>query len=481
MGKDNRRNNPALVHYTLFNGKSAYISVATFESDLRRLAQSSGKSVIDAYTMKSNFFCTVPTKRLADMLEKMNNPGPVMLKNNLEQDPEDSLALAIGTEAPTNNDFPKVLENFMHSVVHRQTRLNSKGWLSTSVDVAIQSVISSMFESGVLNTHDKIGIMTPTSPSIMSLAEIYGLTPVYINEDELDAEDPTYDHSILSERGIKIMIMENPNSFTGELLDDPSLFVNLVENNLDILFIVVSTLAPFITKDHKDFGILPSDRVISVFSMSEYLGTPGLNTTLVTMTADNHIVDRKVSINCTSEHCPPVIGFLSRVRKDAESRCDRVSTIQRLITTIGAEYSLKDQSYIETVRTILFTRNEIFREALHGVPRPAKDSHSCYVSTFNALELAYELTNDRSQQARLKQSGNSGSIEFARVIAQRYGILIAPGPVFGGNIWDFRIVLANVDDDELTKIADAIEETIRNWTVTTRVKTRRRQRNRILV
>jgi len=59
--------------------------------------------------------------------------------------------------------------------------------------------------------------------------------------------------------------------------------------------------------------------------------------------------------------------------------------------------------------------------------------------------------------------------------------LIAPGPVFGGNIWDFRIVLANVDDDELTKIADAIEETIRNWTVTTRVKTRRRQRNRILV
>ena len=481
MGKDNRRNNPALVHYALFNGKSVYTSVAAFETELRRLAQTSGKSIIDAYTMRSNFFCTVPTKRLADTLEKVNDTGAVMLKNNLQLDSDESLALAIGTEVPTNDDFPKVLENFMHSVVHRHPRLSSRGWLTTSADVAVQSVISTMFESGVLNTHDKMGIMTPTSPSILSLAEVYGLTPVHINEDELDAEDPTYDHSILSEHGLKLMIIENPNSFTGELLDDPTLFVNLVENNLDILFIVISTLAPFITKEHKDFGILPSDRVISIFSMSDYLGTPGLNTTLVTMTADNHVIDRKVSVDCTSEYCPPVIGFLSRVRKDAESRCDRVSTIQKLITTIGAEYSLKDQSYIETARTMLFARNEIFREALHGVPRPVKDSHSCYVVTFNALELAYELTHDRSQQARLKQSGNSGSIEFSRVIAQKYGILIAPGPVFGGNIWDFRIVLANVDGDELTKIADAVEETIRNWTVTTRVKSRRRQRNRILV
>tara|TARA_B100001093_G_C26792867_1_gene999792 strand:- start:573 stop:1589 length:1017 start_codon:yes stop_codon:yes gene_type:complete len=338
-----------------------------------------------------------------------------------------------------------------------------------------------MFEVGMLSNNDKIGIMTPTRPSLLTLPDVYGLIPVYINEDELDIEDPTYDHSILDENGIKVMILENPNSFTGELLDDPTLFLNLVENNLDILFIVISTLAPFITKDHKDFGILPSERVVSIFSMSDYLGTPGLNTSLITMTADNHIADRRMSSNCSSDHCPPVLGFLSRVRKDAESRCDRVSTIQKLITTIGAEYSLNDQSYVEAARSMLFARNEVFREALHGVPRPVKDSHSCYVSTFNALELAYELTNDRSQQARLKQSGNSGSLEFSRVIAQKYGILIAPGPVFGGNIWDFRIVLANVDDDELTRIAEAVEETIRNWTVTTRVKSRRRQRNRILV
>ena len=481
MGKDNRRNNPALVHYTLFNGKSAYISVKTFENDLRKLAQSSGKSVIDAYTMTSNFFCSEPSKRLADILEKINNPGPIMLKSSIDSDPENYIALAVGAETPTNEDFPKVLENFMHSVVHRHQRLSSKGWLSTSTDVAIQSVISTMFESGLLSSHDKIGIMTPIRPSILNLPEIYGLIPVYINEDELDEEDPTYDHSILSEHGIKLMIIENPNSFTGELLDDPSLFVKLMENNPDITFVVVSTLAPFITKDHKDFGILPSDRVVSIFSMSEYLGTPGLNTTLVTMASDNHTLDRKVSVDCNSEYCPPVTGFMSRVRQDAESRCDKVSTIQRLITSIGAQCNLKDSSYIDTVRSLLFARNEIFREALHGVPRPVKDSHSCFVATFNALELAFELTNDRSQQARLKQSGISGSIEFSRVIAQKYGIMIAPGPVFGGSIWDFRIVLANVDDDELNKIAVAVEETIRGWTVSTRVKTRRRQRNRILV
>ena len=221
MGKDNRRNNPALVHYTLFNGKSAYISVKAFENDLRKLAQSSGKSVIDAYTMTSNFFCYEPSKRLADILEKINNPGPFMLKSSIDSDPENYIALAVGSETPTNEDFPKVLENFMHSVVHRHQRLSSKGWLSTSTDVAIQSVISSMFESGLLSSHDKIGIMTPIRPSILNLPEIYGLSPVYINEDELDEEDPTYDHSILSEYGIKLMIIENPNSFTGELLDDP--------------------------------------------------------------------------------------------------------------------------------------------------------------------------------------------------------------------------------------------------------------------
>ena len=481
MGKDNRRNNPALVHYSLFNGKSAYSNVAAFEGELQRLAQSSGKAIIDAYTLKSNFFYPAPSRKLADTLDALKEGGPVVFKNKLERNSDDSLALATGVDPPTNNDFPKALENFMHSIVHRHPRMNSKGWLSTSVDVAIQSVISSMFESGVLNTNDKLGIMTPTSPAILGLAEIYGLIPVPINEDELDIEDPTYDHSILSERGIKLMIIENPNSFTGELLDDPSLFVNLLQNNLDILFIVVSTLAPFITKDHKDFGILPSDRVISVFSMSDYLGTPGLNTTLVTMTADNHVIDRKTSDDCTAEHCPPVVGFLSRVRKDADSRCDRVSTIQRLLTTIAAEYSLADQTYIDAARSLLFARNEIFREALRGIPRPVKDSHSCYVTTFNALELAYELTNDRSQQARLKQGGTMGSIEFARVVAQRYGILLAPGPVFGGNIWDFRIVLANLDDEELATIADAIEETIRTWTVSTRIKTRRRRRSRILV
>ena len=481
MVRENRRNNPALVHYTLFNGKSAYISVEIFEKDLHRLAQSSGKSVIDAYTLKSNFFCTVPSRKIAATLDKIDNSSSVMLKSSLEQSADHYLELAVGTDTSNNDDFPKVLENFMHSIVHRHPRLNSKGWLSTSVDVAVQSVLSSMFEVGMLSNNDKIGIMTPTRPSLLTLPDVYGLIPVYINEDELDIEDPTYDHSILDENGIKVMILENPNSFTGELLDDPTLFLNLVENNLDILFIVISTLAPFITKDHKDFGILPSERVVSIFSMSDYLGTPGLNTSLITMTADNHIADRRMSSNCSSDHCPPVLGFLSRVRKDAESRCDRVSTIQKLITTIGAEYSLNDQSYVEAARSMLFARNEVFREALHGVPRPVKDSHSCYVSTFNALELAYELTNDRSQQARLKQSGNSGSLEFSRVIAQKYGILIAPGPVFGGNIWDFRIVLANVDDDELTRIAEAVEETIRNWTVTTRVKSRRRQRNRILV
>lgn len=376
--------------------------------------------------------------------------------------------LAAGTELPGMKMKPDDFDTFA----------------TEGAAAGILYVFNTLRNNSLLKKGDNIAIITPIFSPYLEMPVLtdpggYGLNIIRLKGDPSDGFSlPDTEIEKLKDKSIKALFMVNPENPGAYSLSKKNIvkigdIVNTERK--DLIVLSDNVYAPFAPKYYSFMMSCPRN-TIEVFSLSKFFGTTGWRLGLVMIAKDNRInemikklpkrdKDRLHDRYSIASMTPNDIPFMERLvldsRQVAEGHVGGLSTPQQTLIGLFLFYYMNDKKhrYITEIQTELKRRMVSLYSSLKTSP------HITPLATdyYNLMHIPEVTENLFGKKARDYLEKNYEYMEFLFHLAKYYHIILLPGEGFGADEWRVRVSLANLENDDYTKISIGINQCIKDF------------------
>ena len=449
---------------------------------------------------------------IADRFEKFikknsSYPGAQLLKNIIDYgiitkgfDPDDWVhELAdgiIGDNYPQPDRMLTHVEKVVHDYLIQELCYNTssagefKIFAVEGATAGMCYIFDTLIANNILSIGDKVALMAPIFTPYL---EIPHLPRYNFDVVELLAEEKTSDGTHtwqypdsqiekLRDPSIKALFVVNPSNPPSVAMrpETIKLIKSIVkEDNPSLMIISDDVYGTFVDNFRSLVADLPYNS-IGVYSFSKYFGVTGWRLGTIALYEDNVFdkllrelpEDKKERARrryCALSINPEEIPFINRIvadsRQVALNHTAGLSTPQQIQMAFFSVFALldKENKYKQLTKDICHRRQRLLFDGL-GLDLRKDPYDASYYTQFDLLEWACHYYGDEFSKY-LQENYKPVDILFR--LAQKSSIVLLSGSGFHGPEWSIRISLANLDDENYSKIGKELhkilEESVAAW------------------
>ncbi|MCC8034636.1 MAG: bifunctional aspartate transaminase/aspartate 4-decarboxylase [Rikenellaceae bacterium] len=446
--------------------------------------------------------------RLRDFLEKNSDmEGAGLLREVFEYGikthgfAEDDWALEL-TEGVMGDQYPvpvrmlKCCEQVVHDYIVKEM-CDGKPSVGGRWDLfateggtaAMCYLFDSLKQNGLLKTGDKIAIGVPIFTPYLEIPvlDTYGFNVTYIHgngRDENGSYNLQYTDSELDKLGdpsVKAFFIVNPSNPTSVMISQESrrYLVNVVkEKNPNLMILTDDVYGTFVPGFQSLMNDLPAN-TLCVYSFSKYFGATGWRLGVIALYEDN-IYDKmlaelpeqekkrqaKLYESLTLE--PQKLKFIDRLVADSRdvalNHTAGLSTPQQIQMMLFAGFALLDREnrYKQASIELLRHRYQLLWDGLK-IKVISDPNRASYYSEFDIQDWA--VTNYGQDFFDWLQK-NFEPVDMVFRLSERCAVVLLNGGGFAGPEWSIRVSLANLDDEDYSRIGRIVSNTLAEYVET---------------
>lgn len=444
----------------------------------------------------------------------LDAPGIDLLKNMIDYgihtkrfDPDDWVyELAdgiIGDNYPVPDRMLKHIEQVVHDYLAQE--LYGQDPQTAKYDIfavegataAMCYIFDSLIANNLLDLEDTVAIMVPVFTPYLEIPLLprynFKLVPINASEETQDGthtwQYPTSEIEKLKDPSIKALFIVNPSNPPSVALRSETIeqICSIVEKDKPNLMIITDDVyGTFIDNFRSIASDLPFN-TLGVYSYSKYFGVTGWRLGVITLHIENvydHLLkglpenlkdELKKRYEAISTH-PEEIRFINRIvadsRQVALNHTAGLSTPQQVQMAFFSLFALLDtqNNYKELTQEICRHRQKLLFDSL-GLDLRPDPYDAAYYTEFDLLEWAYHFYGQSFAQYLQE---NYKPIDILIRLAEESAIVLLNGSGFHGPEWSIRISLANLTNEDYSKIGSALhhvlETYVHDWEMKNSVK-----------
>ena len=345
-------------------------------------------------------------------------------------------------------------------------------------------IFDSLLVNHLLHRGDKVALAVPTFTPYIEICHLdrFHFDIVEINASEVTAGDarhtwqyPDAEIDKLKDPSIKALFFVNPSNPPSVAMRATSMarLASLIQNDRPDLIVVTDDVYGTFVPGFRSLMAEVPHNTIGVYSFSKYFGCTGWRLGVVAIHQDNmfdkaiaklpEAVRRELNTRygALTLH-PEDIKFIDRMV--ADSRCVALnhtaglSLPQQVQMTLFSLFALldKDDSYKKLTKEIVQRRLKALWAGMN-VPLHEDPMRADYYATLDIMVWA-EKTHGPAFVEFLKKNYHPFDVLFA--LAEKFSIVLLNGSGFAGPDWSIRVSLANLPDEEYSKIGEQLEAVV---------------------
>jgi aspartate 4-decarboxylase len=349
-------------------------------------------------------------------------------------------------------------------------------------------IFDTLIANNILSIGDKIALMAPIFTPYLEIPHLprYNFEVVELMAEERTA-DGTHtwqynDSEIekLKDPSIKILFVVNPSNPPSVALKPKTveLIKSIVkEDNQNLMIISDDVYGTFVDNFRSLLADLPYNS-IGVYSFSKYFGVTGWRLGTIAL-YENNVFDKllrelpedkkeRARIRYSSlSTSPEEIQFIDRIvadsRQVALNHTAGLSTPQQIQMAFFSVFALldKENRYKKLTKDICRRRQKLLFEGL-GLDLRKDPLDAAYYTEFDLLEWACHYYGEKFSDY-LQENYKPVNILFR--LAQEFSIVLLSGGGFRGPEWSIRISLANLDDENYSKMGKELHIILEEFVV----------------
>ncbi len=347
-------------------------------------------------------------------------------------------------------------------------------------------IFDSLQANHLVNTHDKIALMTPIFTPYLEIPELdrYEFDVVDIKADKMDKdglhlwEYPDSELDKLRDPAIKLLCVVNPSNPPSYKLSDHCMqrIVEIVKKDNPNLMIVTDDVYGTFAKDFKSFMYVLPQNTLCVYSFSKYFGATGWRLATIALAKDN-IYDRLLSdlpdiqkndlynrYRSLSPN-PDAIKFIDRLVADSRSvalnHTAGLSTPQQIQMSLFSLMCLVDKEnvYKKAMQDMIHARLKALWDAT-GFTLTPDSNRVGYYAEMDIMVWGKKLYGEDFCKWL---NTNYEPLDVVLRLARETSIVLLNGSGFAGPDWSVRTSLANLSEPDYIVIGKAIRKILGDY------------------
>ena len=344
-------------------------------------------------------------------------------------------------------------------------------------------IFDSLMANHLLKKQDNIALMVPIFTPYLEIPHLsrYDFNVTEIHACELNEEGrhtwqyPSSELDKLADPNIKLLCVVNPSNPPSVAIDDTSMeyIQNIVKEKNPNLMIVTDDVYGTFVENFKSFMITLPYNTLGVYSFSKYFGATGWRLGVIALAKENvfnkliyelpkedkdDLINRYSSLTTNHDSISFIYRIVADSRQVALNHTAGLSTPQQVQMALFCLFALldKNDTYKNQTMDICARRKKLVYDHLIDLPMKKSDIYSaCYYNEYDLLVWA-NLRYGMDFANYLKEERNP--LEFLFDLAEKYHIILLNGEGFDGPKWSIRVSLANLKDEQYSKIGESINE-----------------------
>ncbi|MDE6716617.1 MAG: bifunctional aspartate transaminase/aspartate 4-decarboxylase [Muribaculaceae bacterium] len=424
-------------------------------------------------------------------------PGALLLHeaieyctNELHLD-EDSLAYEwaegiIGDEYPTPVRMLELSEEIVKAYMAKEMGNNAPGFgreydlfATEGGTAAMCYIFDSLQANHLVNTHDKIALMTPIFTPYLEIPELdrYEFNVVNIEANEMDEEGyhlwqyPDSELDKLRDPEVKLLCLVNPSNPPSYKLTDHCLkkIVEIVKTDNPNLMIVTDDVYGTFAKDFRSLMYELPQNTLCVYSFSKYFGATGWRLAVIALAKENifnRLLEDQPEIQKKDLYHryrsltpkPSGIPFIDRLVADSRSvalnHTAGLSTPQQIQMVLFALFCLvdKEDSYKEKMQEMIHERLDALWDSAGMKLIPDADR----VGYYSEIDIMVWGKARYGEEFCEWLIDNYQPLDIVLRLASETSVVLLNGSGFAGPDWSVRASLANLSKEDYGVIGNAI-------------------------
>ena len=348
-------------------------------------------------------------------------------------------------------------------------------------------LFDSLKMNGLLKPKDKVALFVPIFTPYIEIANLptndFELIRIHASAvDENGAptwQYPKEELDKLKDTSIKVACIVNPSNPPAVAMNQETLdyLKEIVDVHHPELMIITDDVYGTFCDNFKSLMITMPYHTIGVYSYSKYFGVTGWRLGVIAMAKENLYNDLVAKLDKKQKDLlhrryealtttPDKLSFIDRIvadsRQVALNHTAGLSTPQQIQMAIFSIFALIDEehSYKALTKTICRRREGLINEQLNGYPVIDNELNTAYYKKYDLLVWA-KLKYGQEFVSYLES--NRSALEFLFDLAHQYGVVLLNGSGFDGPAWSIRVSLANLNDEDYTRIGYAIHELFESY------------------
>lgn len=351
-------------------------------------------------------------------------------------------------------------------------------------------IFDSLIANNLLSLEDTIAVMVPVFTPYLEIPLLprydFKLIPINASEETQDGthtwQYPTTEIEKLKDPSIKALFIVNPSNPPSVALKPETIqkIRSIVENDTPNLMIITDDVYGTFVDHFRSIACDLPYNTLGVYSFSKYFGVTGWRLGVIALQKENvfdHLLkgldeklkdELKKRYEALSTH-PEEIRFIDRIvadsRQVALNHTAGLSTPQQVQMAFFSVFALLDteNNYKELTQEICRHRQKLLFDSLGLELRP-DPLDAAYYTEFDLLEWAHHFYGPSFAQYL---QAHYKLVDILIRLAEESAIVLLNGSGFQGPEWSIRISLANLTNEDYSKIGSALhhvlETYVREW------------------
>lgn len=398
----------------------------------------------------------------------------------------------IGDNYPVPERMLKHIEQVVHDYLAQELygqdlqTANYKIFAVEGATAAMCYIFDSLIANNLLNLEDTVAVMVPVFTPYLEIPLLprynFKLVPINASEETQDGthtwQYPTSEIEKLKDPSIKALFIVNPSNPPSVALKPETIeqIRSIVEKDKPNLMIITDDVyGTFVDNFRSIASDLPFN-TLGVYSFSKYFGVTGWRLGVITLHEENvydHLLralpenlkdELKKRYEALSTH-PEEIRFINRIvadsRQVALNHTAGLSTPQQVQMAFFSLFALLDtqNNYKELTQEICRHRQKLLFDSL-GLDLRPDPYDAAYYTEFDLLEWADHFYGQPFAQYLQE---NYKPVDILIRLAEESAIVLLNGSGFHGPEWSIRISLANLTNEDYSKIGSALHQVLETY------------------
>ncbi|MDR0846617.1 MAG: bifunctional aspartate transaminase/aspartate 4-decarboxylase [Lactobacillales bacterium] len=345
---------------------------------------------------------------------------------------------------------------------------------------AMAYIFETLEQNFILKKGDKIALGAPIFTPYIEIPKLreYDMVEINVEADEENSwQFADSELEKLLDPEIKAFFLVNPSNPPSVKMSDEKLakLAEIIEKRPDLIVLTDDVYGTFADDFSSIFSVSPKNTIL-VYSYSKYFGSTGWRLGVIGLAEDNilddmlqkqtkdqkeALIERYSSIAAKPEEIKFIDRFVAESRIVALNHTAGLATPAQVQMVLFSLFSLIDTEdiYKNAVKSLIRHRkNALYNEL--NVSQPDDENSVDYYNLIEVKEIAGAVYGeDFAAWVEANKDPDQGLFELAK----GSGTVLLPANGFGTTDPGFRVSLANLNEYDYVKIADAVKNLLAKY------------------